>query len=169
MSWRRCSRLESFCFLHRLTTSPTPFTHTNAPWLVEAPYLGSQAGRRWVPAGRGRAERRRAEEAPAAGACSSGPRPPWRRRRAGRVQIGSLVWRHQDLQRKGWHCWWRREPSWWPRGMMGPKKKTNHESGGVDWERQRGGSALGRKGWTAGTVKKQQHDKDSSILKKKKM
>lgn len=30
------------------------------------------------------------------------------------MQIGSLVWRHQDLQRKGWHCWWRREPGWWP-------------------------------------------------------
>lgn len=100
---------------------PTLFVHTDAYSLLRPPYLGSQVGRRWAPAGRGRVGQHRAVEPLAAGACSSGPRLPWRQRRAGRVQIGSLVWRHQDLKRKGWYCWWRREPGWWPKGMMGPK------------------------------------------------
>lgn len=111
---------KNLCFA-QVSTIPTLVFHINAYWLVRPPYLGSQVGRQWAPAGRDPAGQRRAEEPPAAGACSSGPRLPWRQRRAGRVQIGSLVWRHRDLQRKGWHCWWRREPGWWPKGMMGSK------------------------------------------------
>lgn len=42
---------------------------------------------------------------------------------AGRVQIGSLVWRHRDWQGKGWH-WWRREPGWWPKGTDGVNIQT---------------------------------------------
>lgn len=53
--------------------------------LQRPPHLGIQVGRLWAPAGRGQAGQRRAEEPQAAGACSSGPRLPWRQRRAGRV------------------------------------------------------------------------------------
>ena len=71
-------------------------------------------------AGRGQAERR-SGRLPSAGACSAGPPQPWMPLRAGRVQIGSLVWRPRDWLGKEWH-WWR----WEPKGMVGlDKNKTN--------------------------------------------
>lgn len=86
-------------------------------------YLGSLVDRRWGPAGRGQAGQDRAEGPRAAGACSFGPRQPRRPRTAGRVQMGSLVWRLRGWQGKGWHWWWR-ELGWWPKGTMGAKQKA---------------------------------------------
>lgn len=62
-------------------------------------YLGSWVDTRWELAGRGQAGHKSGLFL-SAGACSAGPLQPWMPLRAGRVQIGSLVWRLRDWLRK---------------------------------------------------------------------
>lgn len=86
--------------LHWGNSFPTRAGRSSGPGPGGAvPYLGSLVGRRWGLAVRGLAGHRSAPF-PSAGACSAGPPQPWTPLRAGRVQIGNLVWRPQGWLRK---------------------------------------------------------------------